>query len=143
MYSLLPLCIYIMFLKNNLLFLSIPLFLYLVLNLNGWWYQHVLALHAVLTRAVLKGLNLPTNLFKIWICVCIFEILCMDWLRGFNLRKCLHIYMGRVWKCVFALAEFGHPGVTLFGWQDFKLPTTTTVSHFSFASRKRQHYRVQ
>ena len=67
---------------------------------NGRRYQHVLALCALLTRVILKGLTL--QIFVSDVCVCMFYF-CevtgfVDWLdKGF-----IYIYLRRVLKCAFA-----------------------------------------
>ena len=69
----LPLCIYIAFFKFYIV--SVHSFFIFVFNQvsirwNGRRYQHVLALRALLTGVILKGLTLRT--FVSDVCVCMF-----------------------------------------------------------------------
>ena len=104
----LPLCIYVTFL-NFILCLSIP-FLYFSLTWyrslrrNGRWYQHVLALCALLTGVILKGLTLRKFVSDVWVFMFyVCEVIgFVDWLdRGLIYMweefRNVHLLMTWVW----------------------------------------------
>ena len=103
------------------LFLYFSLSWYRYIRWNGQRYQHVLALCALLTGVILKGLTLRECVSDV--CVCMFHV-CevigfVDWLdRGLII---LYICEKSLEVCICLWPEFDCPEVTLCGWQDIKI----------------------
>ena len=94
---------------------------YQYIRWNGWWYQHVLALYALLRRVILNGLTLQKFGYVI-VCftiLCFVLCLCRNWLCGLAWKKtCICEKFSNVHLL---MTEFNCPEVTLCSWKDVKI----------------------
>ena len=117
----LPLCICIMFL-NWCLILSIPclhfsLIWYWQIRQNGWWYQHVLAVCALLTGVILKGL-IPEKCM-LGVCVYLRFMFAYGLVLWSDLKK--KVYVRVFWSVHLPMTEFDlilitHPHYRWLRW---------------------------
>ena len=111
-----------------ILCLSIPFF-FLFFNLESinlmklLMIQHVLALCALLTGVILKGLFFK-NLCLMCVHVCFVLCLWSDWFCGLTWQK-VYISENSFEMCICLWPEFDCPEGTLCGWQDIKIQLLT------------------